>query len=94
LLNIGERVSVSYNNNVKYFLFSIKNNGKAMAVFFINSLLIKEGIIVYDGDITIFLNGVNNIRLRKYRVNVRNSNFIKRINIYNSFAFFNAINFF
>jgi len=65
-----------------------------MAVFFINSLLIIKKAIIYDDNITISLNGVNNIRLRKYRVNVRNNDFIKRTNIYNNSAFFNAINFF
>jgi len=65
-----------------------------MAVFPINSLLIKKRIITYNDNITIFLNGVNNIRLRKYKINVRNNDFIKRTNIYDNFTFFNALNFF
>jgi len=93
-LNVGERISVIYNGNVKYFLFSIKDNGEAMTVFPVNFLLIKEGVTIYNGNITIVLNGINNIRLRKYRVNVWNNNFVKRTNIYDNSAFFYAINFF
>jgi len=93
-LNVGERISVIYNGNVKYFLFSIKDNGEAMTVFPVNFLLIKEEVTIYNGNITIVLNGINNIRLRKYRVNVWNNNFVKRTNIYDNSAFFYAINFF
>lgn len=71
----------------------MRDDGEAVAVFPVDFLLVEEGAIVYDGNITTSLDGVNNIRLRGYRVNVRNSDFVKRTDIHDNSAFLDAINF-
>ena len=56
-----------------------------------NPLLVEKKTIVYYRNIAITLNGVNNIRLRGYRVYIWYSNLIKYTNIHDNSFFFNTV---
>ena len=60
----------------------------------INPSLVEEETAVYYRDVAIILDGVNNIRLREYRVYIWYSNLVKYTNVHDNSFFLNAVHLF
>ena len=60
----------------------------------INPPLVEKGAAVHYRDVTTALNGVNNIRLRGYRVHIWYSDLIKRADVHDNSSFPNIVHLF
>ena len=88
-LNVSRRIAKTYYDDIKAFLFSMRDNNEFMTFRWMNSSLIKKFEAVDDEYERTFIDCLNYIRLKKYEICIWLRNRIQFAYIYHHTIFSN-----